>query len=265
MDTTMHSPMKRIATLALGTLLLAGGAYAQDTATDTQTTTDTQMQTGDTQPAPDTGTDTSTSTDTQTTTDTQGTTATEPTTNGPADTPAANGETQPPETSGELPTTNGTTEQPAQDQAAQEPNLDIQKFGDWELRCETTSGNCFMYQLARDQNDNPVAEISIVALPDQAEAAAGVTVITPLGTALAEGVVMQVDTGEARKYPFNWCTRSGCYARFGLTSAEVDAMRKGAQALVRIVSISAPDKPVVLPFSLSGFTAAHKALMDSRK
>lgn len=149
---------------------------------------------------------------------------------------------------------------PAQDPTEADPRIDIREFGDWELRCEVESGNCFIYQLARDEALNPVSEISIVALPEDSEAAAGATVITPLGTDLTEGVVMQIDQGSARQYPFNWCTRSGCYSRFGLTEGEVDAMRRGAQALIRIVSISAPEQPVVLNFSLTGFTAAFEAM-----
>ncbi|WP_112322681.1 invasion associated locus B family protein [Oceanibium sediminis] len=139
-------------------------------------------------------------------------------------------------------------------------NLSIEAFGDWELRCETTTNNCFMYQLARDESLNPVSELSLVALPESADAALGVTAITPLGTLLSEGLVLQVDSGAARQYPFSWCTRSGCFARFGMTASEVDAMKRGATARLRILSVSAPEDPVILNVSLSGFTAAYEAL-----
>ena len=59
-------------------------------------------------------------------------------------------------------------------------------FGDWQVRCAPDGKECFMYQLALDQEKNPVAEVSILKLPEQAEAAAGVTVVTPLGTLLAQ-------------------------------------------------------------------------------
>lgn len=140
-------------------------------------------------------------------------------------------------------------------------NLTIEAFGDWEVRCDAASGNCFMYQLARDADLNPVSEMTIVPLPEGGEAALGVTVITPLGTMLNEGVVMQIDSGTARQYPFNWCTRSGCYARFGLTPGEVNSMKAGATARLRLLSVSAPDQPVILQLSLRGFTAAHSRLL----
>ena len=57
-------------------------------------------------------------------------------------------------------------------------------FGDWQVRCAPDGNECFMYQLAVDAEKNPVAEVSILKLPDAAEADAGVTVVTPLGTLL---------------------------------------------------------------------------------
>ena len=145
--------------------------------------------------------------------------------------------------------------------AAELPDtLEIETFTDWELRCDTESRGCFMYQLASDSSGNPVSELTLVQLPAGEEAVAGVTAITPLGTLLNEGLVMQVDQGQARQYPYNWCTRSGCFVRFGLTQAEVNAMKAGRVARMRLLSASAPDQPVILEVSLSGFTAAYEAL-----
>ena len=100
-------------------------------------------------------------------------------------------------------------------------------FGDWQVRCAPEGNECFMYQLALDTEDNPVAEVSILKLPEEAEADAGVTVVTPLGTLLPQGVVVQIDTGEQRQYPFAWCSQVGCFARFGLARPAIDAMKRG--------------------------------------
>ncbi|MEM8789515.1 MAG: invasion associated locus B family protein [Pseudomonadota bacterium] len=153
---------------------------------------------------------------------------------------------------------------PVPDVPAGEAAVDITAFQDWELRCERGTSNCFMYQLARNSANNPVAEISIVALPDQAEGAAGATVVTPLGSLLTEGLVIQIDDEQARQYPFNWCNRSGCYARFGLRGEEIAAMQRGDRARMRVISVSAPDQPVILEVSLSGFTAAFNALNTNK-
>jgi invasion protein IalB len=132
--------------------------------------------------------------------------------------------------------------------------------GDWEVRCLPDGDECFIYQLALDPEENPVAEFSLVTLPAGGEAVAGVTVVTPLGTLLPAGVVMRVDGGEARGYEFTFCTQVGCFARFGLAAEDVAALKRGRLAEMRLVSISAPEAPVTLEVSLSGFTAAYDSL-----
>lgn len=132
--------------------------------------------------------------------------------------------------------------------------------GDWEVRCATDETDCFMYQLAMDDENNPVAEFSLVRLADAAGAAAGATVVSPLGTLLPAGVELQVDDGEPRRYPFTWCSQVGCFARFGVDQASIAAMKSGQIAKAVLVSVAAPDRPLLLEVSLRGFTAAFDSL-----
>jgi invasion protein IalB len=133
-------------------------------------------------------------------------------------------------------------------------------FGDWQIRCAPEGDECFMYQLAMDAQKNPVAEVSILKLPEAAEADAGVTIVTPLGTLLTTGVIVQVDAGQQRQYPFAWCSQVGCFARFGLDKPSVDGMKRGNAGKITLVSVSNPQAPVSLDLSLSGFTAAFDSL-----
>jgi invasion protein IalB len=152
-------------------------------------------------------------------------------------------------------------ELPAGDPATQEIGECVRDtFGDWEVRCAPDLKECLMYQLARDQQGNPVAEVSIQKLPEVAEADAGVTVVTPLGTLLTAGVMLQIDAGERRQYPFAWCSQIGCFARFGLAKPSVDGMKRGKAGTIMLVSVGAPQTPVSLALSLSGFTAAYDSL-----
>lgn len=174
----------------------------------------------------------------------------------PAETPAAP-ETPP------APDAASTTAPAAGAQPAQQPEvMEVVKdtFGDWQIRCAPDGNECFMYQLALDAQKNPVAEVSILKLPEAAEADAGVTIVTPLGTLLPQGVVLQVDAGEKRQYPFAWCSQVGCFARFGLTKPAIDGMKRGKGGTISLVSIAAPQTPVTLNLSLSGFTAAYDSL-----
>lgn len=129
---------------------------------------------------------------------------------------------------------------------------------DWEIRCigGEPAQSCRMFQALTDGEGTNVAEVNIVALPANGRARAGVTIITPLGTLLPPGVGIKVDSAQERAYPFSWCTQIGCFARFGFTGAEVDQLKRGAEASVNITAVVQPENPIALKLSLSGFTAA---------
>ncbi|WP_223426386.1 invasion associated locus B family protein [Tateyamaria pelophila] len=132
-------------------------------------------------------------------------------------------------------------------------------FGAWQMRCVVTEdGNdpCQMYQLMSDEQGTPVAEISIFRLPEGGRASAGATIIVPLETSLPQQLTVKVDDNTARRYPFAFCNQIGCFSRVGLVPDEVDAFKRGNEAILSIVPALAPDQTVELVMSLDGFTAA---------
>jgi invasion protein IalB len=169
-----------------------------------------------------------------------------------------------PAPAGEAPAEGGApgTEGQAAGDPAQREVMEIVRdtFGDWQIRCLPDGDECFMYQMVLDAERNPVSEVTIQKLPAEAEAAAGVIVVTPLGTLLPSGVVLQVDNGERRQYPFAWCTQMGCFSRFGLDEPGVAGMKRGKGGAITLVSASKPEQPVTVELSLTGFTAAYDAL-----
>lgn len=137
-------------------------------------------------------------------------------------------------------------------------------YDDWELRCiraQDGSDPCQLYQLLKDEQATPVAEVSMLTLPKGAQAAAGATIITPLETLLPDGLTLAVDGGQNKRYPFTFCTAIGCVARVGFTADEVANFKKGSKATLTIVPVGAPDKKVTLNLSLKGFTAGYDALV----
>lgn len=133
-----------------------------------------------------------------------------------------------------------------------------EEVGDWEIQCIRTEQDedpCTLYQLLSDDQDNPVAEVSVFRLPAGGRATAGATVIVPLETLLTEQLRIAVDGGQGKLYPFSFCNPVGCYARIGLTESDVEAFKRGAVARISIVPFAAPDQTVTLGMSLSGFTA----------
>lgn len=138
------------------------------------------------------------------------------------------------------------------------------EHGDWELRCVRTEDGrdpCQLYQLLQDSAGNSVAEINLFNLPEGQQAVAGATIITPLETLLTPQLRLAVDSGEAKRYPFSFCSQIGCFSRLGFTADEVNSFKRGAQARVTIVPAAAPNDTVELTVSLSGFTAGWDAVI----
>ncbi|MEH6360748.1 MAG: invasion associated locus B family protein [Amylibacter sp.] len=158
---------------------------------------------------------------------------------------------------------------------AQDPDSKIgtdiikEENGDWKIVCtliaEGKHSNCRMFQILKDETGGAVAELSILALSEAAQAVAGVNFVTPLGTLLTAQVSMRVDAGQAKRYPFSWCTTAGCITRFGLTDAELSNLKKGSKAVMTITAAAAPEKPLALNVSLTGFTATWTALAADKK
>lgn len=136
-------------------------------------------------------------------------------------------------------------------------------FDAWEQRCirtEDGSDPCQLYQLLKDAQGNAVAEFSMFNLPAGGQAIAGATVVVPLETLLTENLLVAVDGGTPKVYPFTFCSTIGCVSRIGFTSAEVEQFKKGAKAVMTIVPVVAPDQKVSVELSLKGFTAGYTAV-----
>jgi len=137
-------------------------------------------------------------------------------------------------------------------------------YRDWQLRCvkqeEGVREPCQMYQLLRNANDVPVAEFTVIALPESSGVRAGATIITPLETLLTENLVLAISPEVVKQYPYNFCTTAGCFSQLGFSAEDIAALKAGVEAQVRIVPVAAPDSPVTLTASLLGFTAAFDLL-----
>nr|WP_111300943.1 invasion associated locus B family protein [Paracoccus saliphilus] len=137
------------------------------------------------------------------------------------------------------------------------------EHGDWTIRCIRAGEGkdpCEMYKLLTDEDDNAVAELTLIPLSN-GNVAAGATVVAPLETDLIEGLGFQVNGGEMRGYPFSFCAPVGCVSRLGFTEAELNGLKRGREATVQLLPFGGdPNKPVRLVMSLTGFTAAFDEL-----
>jgi invasion protein IalB len=141
----------------------------------------------------------------------------------------------------------------------------LEQHGDWNINClkapEGQADPCSMFQLLQDEQDNPVAEMTLFHLGNGGiEGAATVTV--PLDTLLTEQLTLTVDGANGRRYPFSVCSPAGCQARIGLATADIDLLKKGVKATLTIVPSAAPDVKVPVSVSLTGFTAAYTRVTE---
>ncbi len=150
---------------------------------------------------------------------------------------------------------------PAGDPAAAESRIQVKStHGDWQVLCAPDESDCYMYQVALNYRNQPVADFNIVRIEDDTPAKAGVTVLTPLGTLLTAGLVMQVDDNDPRQFPFVWCDGAGCFSRFAFDEEFLNDLKAGQQGLVSLRSMSNPAQEIILNLSLDGFTAAFNEL-----
>ncbi|NHX27284.1 invasion associated locus B family protein, partial [Escherichia coli] len=142
-----------------------------------------------------------------------------------------------------------------------------QTHGDWELVCtrmpEGQKDRCGMFQMLVDQGANPTAEFNIGLLATEQGVAVIGEIVTPLETLLTKGMRLSVDDGQAKIYPFQTCSKVGCLLRMTFSCEVIEAFKRGANAQVVIVPFKAPDREVRLSVSLTGFTAALDAMVES--
>ena len=153
--------------------------------------------------------------------------------------------------------------EPVSDEPQLGERYSAQTFGDWDLACVRTSAEsdpCSILQILTDEQGNPTAEVSIFRLEGAGQAVAGGTIVVPLETLLTAQVTVAVDDETAKRYNFTFCNPLGCIAQVGFTQEDIDAFKRGNEAVVTIVPAPAPDQVVELTMSLTGFTAAFDAV-----
>lgn len=129
--------------------------------------------------------------------------------------------------------------------------------GDWNLECYRTGQNdepCQLLQELYGAAGNKVANIRVFGVPAGGPAVAGAVIAVPLETLLTAQLTIMVDVSAPKRYPFSVCDPLGCYARVGFSQEDIDAFKRGKQAIVSLVPFVAPDQRVDLKMSLTGFT-----------
>lgn len=138
------------------------------------------------------------------------------------------------------------------------------QHGDWDLACVKTEQEqdpCSLLQIVVDSQNNPLAEMSLFRLEQEGSpAVAGATVIVPLETLLPAGLTISIDGAPAKRYTYSFCNPLGCVAQIGLTQEDIDAYKRGKEAILTLRPAPAPDQVLNMKLSLSGFTAGFNVV-----
>ncbi len=129
-------------------------------------------------------------------------------------------------------------------------------YQNWGLQCPD-EGPCVLSQRVFLQDaKTPLVTVAFVQLGEKKQL--HLLLRVPLGVALSAGVQLQVDQGEAMRWPFSHCDREGCLAVQPMPEPLKAAFRAGREGHVTFGSLDG--KGVSVPVSLLGFSAGLKAL-----
>jgi len=135
------------------------------------------------------------------------------------------------------------------------------KYGDWEMRCDTPPGasqeQCGLVQsIAAEDKPNVNLQIIVVKVADGKGSI--LRVVAPLGVFLPRGLNLNIDGNNIGKTGFGRCLPNGCYAEVGIDDKLLAQLRNGQSAVFSI--FDTPEEGIGIPVALNGFKDGYDNL-----
>lgn len=150
------------------------------------------------------------------------------------------------------------------------PDLLQETYRDWIVRCETPKSAegapaatriCEMAQeLSQAEPKQRILTFALQAKPD---GTADLTLITPFGLRLSDGIAIDLAAERLIQIGFRTCLPQGCIVSGALDAAMIERLSAGAVATV-VMAADAGGQPLALEVSLDGFAAAWARLVALR-
>ena len=147
------------------------------------------------------------------------------------------------------------------------PDQVQETYRDWIVRCETPKSPegellagpiCEMAQeLSKSEGNQRVLTVALQASPDGSST---LTLITPFGLRLSDGIAIDVASQRLIEAGFRTCLPQGCIATVALDGAMIEQLSAGTKANV-LMTADAGGQPIALEVSLNGFAAAWARLV----
>ena len=136
-----------------------------------------------------------------------------------------------------------------------------QKFGDWEMRCETPPGaqkeQCALIQSVAAE-DRPNINLVVIVLKTADGKSRLLRVVAPLGVLLPSGLGLKVDQTDVGRAGFVRCLPTGCIAEVMMEDKLIDQLRNGTTAT--FIIFQTPEEGIGIPLTLSGFKDGFEKL-----
>ncbi len=136
-----------------------------------------------------------------------------------------------------------------------------QKFGDWEMRCETPPGaqkeQCALIQSVAAE-DRPNVNLVVIVLKTADGKARLLRVIAPLGVLLPAGLGLKIDNADVGRAGFVRCLPNGCIAEVVMDDDLLKKLRTGATGT--FIIFQTPEEGIGFPMSLKGFGEGYDKL-----
>ncbi len=167
------------------------------------------------------------------------------------------------ETNSEAATGPSTSVAPLRPQV--QPDYVHNVFESWAVKCSPALNNqCFLTQIILNETQEPLFEINVVPanVPEQPDAVAGITMITPLGALLPRGIFIDINDGQdVWNEPYQYCTNVGCHVRFAINQGKLDQLLAANKVIISMQHVRSGPNEIPIEVRTSGMTAAYEELM----
>jgi len=135
----------------------------------------------------------------------------------------------------------------------------------WAIQCgeDETSGKkfCRMQQSLRYKKTGQRL-LAVIIQPQTIEPKLAILISLPHGLYLPAGTAYKIDGGEENRMVIETCDAEGCYASSGISDKMVEIMKKGEKMLIGFQASN--KKPITIPITLKGFTAAFDKITKGK-
>jgi invasion protein IalB len=154
---------------------------------------------------------------------------------------------------------------PVHAQTAQGPDLVQETYRDWVVRCATPDAaqDTRICEMTQDISQAETGQRLLGLALQATESGAELSIVTPFGLRLSNGVTLAVEAGPVAKIAFRTCLPQGCIASTQLDDAALAQL--GTSEAVDVLLTTDSGQTATLSVSLGGFVGAFSRLENLRE